>query len=151
MRDQIIRDSNYRGYSLIEDTKKEFCKGEYFKSVLDRQIDMLEYQISHHSKVMMARFDIRTEETNEKKLSSRDVTRIMSNAKRNIENKYKKSDKKNKPDIHYQWSMERTEEGKSPHWHVAVFVNGNAIRDTRPIIDEVNRQVKHVLDTEKKE
>ena len=149
MREEIVKSNEYRDYSLIEDSKKQFCSGEYFKSILDKQIDMLEYQTTHHSKVMMARFDIRTEEKNDKKLCSKDITRIMSNTKRNIENRYKKSESKNKPDIHYQWSMERTDEEKSSHWHVALFANGNAIKDTRPIIEEVNRQVKKVLNTKK--
>ncbi len=96
---------------------------------------------------MVYRCDIRSECDNEKKLSSSDMTKILSNTSRQLNYKYRNNNCKNKPDGHYMWAAERTSEEMNIHWHLFGIVNGNAIKDTRPILKSINNGVMKQLDT----
>lgn len=94
MCNKTIRDAEYRGYSLFESEK---TKDGFFKKTLDQLIDMAEHMTAKHSKVLALRMDIRSPQNSDTSLTGRDITRIIENTKRNINNRRKHG--KNAPDI----------------------------------------------------
>ena len=86
MRSKIIKDTKYRGYSLFESEK---TKDGFYKTTIDQLIDMAERMAAKHSKVLAIRIDVHSPQGSDTYLTSRDITRIIENTKRNINNRHK--------------------------------------------------------------
>lgn len=140
MNNKITQEKTYRGYDINNGKKKDFT---CFIKTLDQVIDMTEYMVTKHSKSMFIRLDIRNEVDSEKKLERQDITRIIENTDRALNRKYKGN---NKPDMHTVWTCEN--EDGTPHYHLFIGANGNAIQNGYAIFQEVSKAVQGKLGTE---
>jgi len=143
MRSKIIKDTKYRGYSLFESEK---TKDGFYKTTIDQLIDMAERMAAKHSKVLALRIDVHSPQGSDTHLTSRDMTRIIENTKRNINNRLKHG--KNAPDIQSIWTQEQTCMSEHPHYHLQISCNGNAIKNGYGIFHELNNQVSRHLKTD---
>lgn len=143
MRNKKIKYSEYRGYSLFESEK---TKDGFHKKTLDQLIDMAERMAAKHSKVLAIRIDVHSPQGSDTHLTSRDITRIIENTKRNINNRHKHG--KNAPDIQSIWTQEQTCMSEHPHYHLQISCNGNAIKNGYGIFHELNNQVSRHLKTD---
>ena len=143
MCNKTIRDAEYRGYSLFESEK---TKDGFFKKTLDQLIDMAEHMTAKHSKVLALRMDIRSPQNSDTSLTGRDITRIIENTKKNINNRRKHG--KNAPDIQSILTQEQTCKSEHPHYHIQISCNANAIKNGYGIYQELNRQVSRRLQTD---
>lgn len=140
MENKITNNNNFRGYTLQENNKYN-----YYTITLDQITNQVEYSISAHSKVLFMRMDIHNPQvTNKKQIQRKDMTRILENTKRIINKRYKES--KNKPDMQYTWTSENDgKDHKTPHYHLAISVNGNAVKNCQPVFEALNKAtMKHL-------
>ena len=143
MRNKKITDAEYRGYSLFESEK---TKDGFYKKTLDQLIDMAEHMTAKHSKVLVLRMDIRSPQNSGTSLTGRDITRIIENTKRNINNRRKHG--KNALDIQSIVTREQTCKSEHPHYHIQILSNANAIKNGYGICQELSRQVSRRLKTD---
>lgn len=135
--------NEYRGYAINTGTNNNLpC----YTKTLDQIVDTVEHMTDKHSKTLIVRLDIHSEQESEKNLERRDVTRVVENTKRNLKAKFK--DSKNQPDLKTIVTTEQTSPEATPHYHLMCLVNGHAIQNGYSILEEFNRQVKNKLDTD---
>lgn len=133
----------YRGYQINNGNDNDLpC----YTKTLDQIIDTVEYMVSKHSRVLSVRLDIHSERYSDYALSSEDMTRIIENVTRTLQSNSKHS--KNDPNPHFVWAQERKSPEDNPHYHVNVFVNGNAIQNGYSIKEAFNKAVKKKLNTD---
>lgn len=144
---KIIMNNMFNNYELLDTTK---TKSGYNRKTLEQIDSLIEYTTNKHSKVLTFRIDIRNDKDSDKVLSSRCITRCIENTKRNIINRHNSRNTKNDPDIHTVRTEERTSKSSNPHYHLQVFVNGNAIKSGYPFFEELSKQVSNRLKSEKK-
>jgi len=103
---------------------------------LDNTFDQLLRILSHHSKVLVVRFDLHLSiQTNDNILIS-DFTKHL---KKQIQRKCSKR-------VGFVWARERTSIETTPHYHYAVFVNGHKLNKSYSIFKMVNNICKKLKD-----
>lgn len=138
-----ITGNEFRGYQINSGKDNDLpC----YTKTLDQIIDTVEHMVSKHSKVLSVRLDIRSERNRDGTLSGKDMTRVIENVTRTLQSNSKHS--KNDPDPHFVWAQERKSPEDNPHYHVNIFVNGNAIQNGYSIKEAFNKAVKKKLDTD---
>ena len=139
----MTKENTHRGYPINNGNDNNLpC----YTKTLDQIIDTVEYMVSKHSRVLSVRLDIHSERYSDYTLSSEDMTRIIENVKRQTDSRFKNG--KNDPDLHVVWVSERKSSDDNPHYHLNIFVNGNAIQNGYLIKEAFNRAVKKKLDTD---
>lgn len=139
----MTTEKTYRGYPINNGNDNDLpC----YTKTLDQIIDTAEHMVSKHSRVLSVRLDIHSERYSDYTLSSEDMTRIIENVKRQTDSRFKNG--KNDPDLHVVWVSERKSSDDNPHYHLNIFVNGNAIQNGYLIKEAFNRAVKKKLDTD---
>jgi len=94
---------------------------------LNNIFDQVLRLLSHHSKVLVVRFDLHLfDQANNNTL----ISNFTKQLKKQIQRKYSKR-------VGFAWARERTTEEKAPHYHYAVFVNGHKINKSHSIYNIV--------------
>ena len=149
MAKDITTGRKYRGYTINNGQDGNL---HCHTITLDQIIDTVELMKAKHSKVLSIRLDIQNTATGrignngqeiDYALDSKDMTRIIESATRNLNSKSKNG--KNDPDVHWVWTTERASPNDKPHFHVNAFVNGNAIHNGYSVKEAVSRAVKNKL------
>lgn len=144
MNRKVITSNEFRGYKINNgENNNLFCH----KKTLDHIADTTEYMTNNHSRTLMVRLDIQPDQDSEHTLSSKDMTRVIENVKRQTDSRFK--NRKNDPDTHVVWVSEKTTPDDKPHYHLAIFVNGNAIQNGYSLKEAFNNEVKKKLKTDK--
>lgn len=139
MKNKITKDKMYNGYKINNGINRDFS---CYTKTLDQVIDVAEYTVAYHSKSLFVRLDIRGPDEGGKRLSRKDMTRVIENVQRNLNRKCIGT---NAADMNVVWTTEN--EDKSPHYHLFIGVNGNAIQNGYRILHEMNDAVMKKLDT----
>ncbi len=140
---EMTTEKTYRGYQINNGKDNYLC---CHTKTLDQIIDTAKYMTSKHSRVLSVRLDIHSEQCGDNALSNKDMTRVIESVKRQTESRFKNG--KNDPDLHVVWVSEKTTSDDNPHYHLNIFVNGNAIQNGYSIKEAFNRAVKKKLDTD---
>lgn len=86
MNRKIITNNEFRGYRINNgENNNLFCH----KKTLDHIADTTEYMTSNHSRTLMVRLDIQPDQDSEHTLSSKDMTRVIENVKRQTDSRFK--------------------------------------------------------------
>lgn len=137
MSNKTTDEKQYRGYSINNGKKRDFS---CYTKTLEQVVNVTEYMVSHHSKTLFVRLDVRNDAESERILGRKDMTRIIENVERSIERKYQDP---NSPDVNVVWTTEN--ESTIPHFHLYFAVNGNAIQNGYTLLHEMNEAVKKRL------
>src|SRR5574344_638307 len=117
MNRKLITNNEFRGYRINNgENNNLFCH----KKTVDHIADTTEYMTNNNTRTLMVRLDIQTDQDSEHTLSSKDMTRVIENVKRQTDSRFKNG--KNDPDTHVVWVSERTTPDDKPHYHLAIFV-----------------------------
>lgn len=136
---EIIFESFYRGYEINNPNYSNGC----YKESLDKIIDTVEGETKNHSKVLIARMDIRKPAGIEIENASRKVTRAIEGFKREQERKF--GDSPHSLDMKVIRSTERKAGDKNTHDHLLIAVNGNCIQNAYPLFQSLERHVERIL------
>lgn len=138
-----ISDKIYMGYTINNGNIHDYTCD---KNSLDKIIDTVEIMSERHSKVHITRLDVRLPQGENIQDPSRKLTRAIEATVRETNRKLK--DSPHDPDIQYMRTTEQTSEDKHPHYHLAIFANGNAIQNGYRFLHSLERHVKRLFDTE---
>lgn len=105
---------------------------------LNQLIAIHKYMLSHHSKVLFVRLDIRSPRWSSTPLR-KIMPRIIESSKRILESKNRG---KNCVDMHDVWTAEQKNYEGKEHVHLAIWVNGNAIQNGYRVLDAVREAVE---------
>ena len=132
---EITLSTFYRGYLINVGWERNLpCN----VLTLDQLIEIHEYMLSHHSKVLFVRLDIRSPRWSSTPLR-KIMPRIIESSKRILESKNRG---KNCVDMHDVWTAEQKNYEGKEHAHLAIWVNGNAIQNGYRLLDAVEKAVE---------
>lgn len=132
--------AEYRGVRLdywkqySHEKQVKYSKG-FNKKILDKIIDTVTDYTSRHKRVLGNRFTVNNPPHGPYCISRRDMTLIMQNVKRNLNNRY------NDIDLKSTHVVEQSGNSDRPHFHITTLSNNDAIRSGWPIFEELDKQV----------
>ncbi len=99
------------------------------KKMYEKVSELIDAYIDKHSKVFMARFDLKYHQDAQRGQDNRDIQRCMASVAKNLKRKHL--------DPAYIWAREQ-HESQNPHYHCLIMVNGNKTQCAKTIYDVVN-------------
>lgn len=135
----IIRESNYRGYEINNPSYSQGC----YKKSLDIVINTVEDMTDEHGKVLIARFDVRKPEGIIIENAERKFTRVIEAFKREQERKF--DDSPNSLDMKIVRTTERKTTEGNTHDHLFIAANGNCIQNAFPLFQSLERHMERIF------
>lgn len=135
MNQNITYESKYTSLPILK------IPGGLHVDYLDRSYAVIEYVIRRYTKVLALRVDLRLPE-DYNQFDTNVITRFFSSLKAKLKADYEKKKSRNPTYVHttelyYVWAREVGNSGK-PHYHVCIFLNGQAYSTLGKYEDKCN-------------
>ena len=133
MKEEVTYESTFNGHSINTNKDKNLA---CYEKVLSKIETVLDSMLDKHSKVMIARLDLRYPNSDNIICNSNLVSDFTYNLKRSLNREKNAGNHFVDAQI---ITVQEQDKSNHPHFHLAVIVNGNAKRSPYPIFDKANK------------